>query len=198
MPWVPHHQLHHQHIPVLSRAHRRELSAPRPLETGIHFSLTQQSRSSQQSKAEHMAAAAMGPPAKSWPWDHCIKIHQPHSCLCSRGWRGRTNTAPRQEPPLHSHCQELPGGSAPSLLPRHTLELQTCQPPAQQMPHSANRNSMPQRVSQALFRLMLVKKLPHSREKEWQQQPQVKPAVECSTQNQHILQGDRNRAAWCH
>lgn len=82
------------------------------------------------------------------------------------GWRGaaarRTNMPQQQEVPLHSWCQDLQGGSASFLFPQHTLKLQTCQPPAQQMLHSANRNSMPQRVSQASFRLMLVKKLPHS------------------------------------
>lgn len=53
----------------------------------------------------------------------------------------------QQEVPLHSRCQDSQGGSASSLLPRHTLKLQTCQPPARQMPRSANRNSTPQRVS---------------------------------------------------
>lgn len=45
--------------------------------------------------------------------------------------------------------------------------------------------------------------LPIPGEKQWQQQPQVKPAMGCSVQDpelsptQHIFQGDRNRAAWC-
>lgn len=69
--------------------------------------------------------------------------HSSRRCLCTAGART---------------CKE----ALPLLFLPNTHSNYKPASPHQQMPPSANRNLMPQRVSQALFRLMLVKKLPNS------------------------------------
>lgn len=141
---------------------------------GSHFFLTEQTRTSPENKSEHTPSISRSH-CQLLPWGH-----QPRAGLgsttsksinliiaCVPRWVERDCSKENKHATAAggTSALQVPGlarSSASSLFPQHRLKLQTQQPPAQQMPHSANRNSMPQRVSQALFRLMLVKKLPHS------------------------------------